>query len=91
MSGNGRSNREGAASYAIQSGLPVPARKATQYPWADMLDGDSFSVPCNESERRAVQRRLYVSGRAWCKRNRPAAQIVTRIDGQGVRVWLVEA
>ena len=95
MSGNGRSNRveqREKQEFAIQSGIPVPAKRGgSTYPWAEMLDGDSIFVACGDGEQRQMQRRVYVNGRQWLKKNRPKAKIVTRVESKGVRVWLLEA
>ena len=79
-----------ASRFKIESGIPVPSPKDTTYPWAEMVDGDSFFIAATGDERRAAQRRVYTTGRSWLKRNRNGekARIATRIEENGVRVWM---
>jgi hypothetical protein len=82
-------------SIVIESGIAVPKQiSKTHYPWAHMEKGDSFAVEVRSGETaKDVVRKLYVSGRAWCKKHRPTMSVVARRedDDNRVRVWMVEA
>ena len=54
-----------------------------KYPWPDMKDGDSVLVP------RTTTPRAKIAARAWVRRNRPGWKVVTRAEGDGVRIWFV--
>ena len=73
----------------IEKNVAIPSRgKASKYPWASMAFGDSFFVKAGDDSRKE-QRNLYMNAKAWIKKNRPDAKVVTRIEDGGVRVWLV--
>jgi len=78
------------SSITVDRGIPVPSPKDTFYPWAQMQHGDSFFIRAEGDDKRAAQRRVYSSGRAWMKRNKPDAKVrmATRIEQAGVRVWM---
>lgn len=83
------------SEYEIENGVAIPpigtngrGRPAT-YPWEDMDDGDSFFVPCRNGNAERRRRTLYQTGYKWCRRHRPAFTVNARIDGEGVRVWMI--
>lgn len=67
----------------IEKNIPVPARgaRASKYPFADMVVGDSFAAPVKPMS-------LYQSANKWGKAN--DAKFVVRPEGDGCRVWRTE-
>jgi hypothetical protein len=62
----------------IESGIPVPSRQKTKYPYGAMKTGDSILIPV------AAFRTPYTYTRAH-----PAFRFTTRRCGDYVRVWRV--
>ena len=73
----------------IKKGQPVPRPSIFSgrsiYPWADMKNGDSFSVP------KKMRASTASSGARYCSMKRPNMKIVTRITSSTeVTVWMLK-
>lgn len=73
--------------------MPVPPEATKKYPWAHgklKPGGRAVSVPARGIRAR---RRVANAARMWCRRNYPDGDytIVTRRDGDDLKVWLREA
>jgi len=79
-------------SYEIEHDVPIPPRGGAKYPWSEMGDGDSISVP--EIYEKGKGSAAGSSAASWLKRNRPTWEAVTRRDEDEpetyVRVWFVQ-
>ena len=76
--------------FKIEKDVMMPTRsRESKYPWGQMSAGDSFFVAADKDGLRGVQRKLYMNGKAWIKKNKPDLKVATRVEAAGVRVWLV--
>jgi hypothetical protein len=68
----------------IEKGIPLPGIRGIQYPWGEMVVGDSFLVPPGSTE--TIRHAAY----AWTKTH-PGFKISFRRipGGDGFRVWRV--
>lgn len=85
--------------YAIESNIAMPKRTtrgpaaASVYPFAEMQPGDSFFVPCEETEFKKVRMRLAA---AIVRRVKAAAgekystRMINEESVNGIRVWRVK-
>ncbi len=84
-----------ASGFTLEANVEIPAGTVKlQYPWPDMKAGESsFVMPVAKKttpeERTSLRTKVSASGRAWCRRNRPEARVVTRWMDDGLRVWMV--
>ena len=69
----------------IEKNIPVPARgaRASKYPFADMVVGDSFAAPVKPMS-------MYQAANKWAKRHGDGAAFIVRPEGDGCRVWRTE-
>ena len=77
--------------FKIDHGKPIPSnRHSTQFPFGEMIVGDSFDVRHGQMKPTSVGSRVS----SWNKRN-PVTKFITRqVNGQGrgvkiTRVWRV--
>ena len=73
--------------FEIESGIPMPRKRGSKYPWAAMKIGDSFFVP----DRPGVRRNPIRAGASiQTRKSGYKVKYKTRkVDG-GMRVWRVE-
>lgn len=81
-------------SFTVESGVPVVSsrggrgRKPTAFPLHEMDIGDSFLIPCNTTDKKAVgswRRKLLVA-----KKRMDGGKWTTAIVADGIRVWRTE-
>ena len=77
----------------MERGVAQPADKGTvRYPWAEMVEGDSFFLPAPEDEQNRVAVRVRVAAYAWMRRH-PETHGDWRVSARkvegGIRVWMV--
>lgn len=78
-------------SFVIESGVPMVGtrrgRKATNFPFRDMEIGDSFVIPCDSQDPKAVAnwRRKLLNAKRGLE-----AVFATAIVPEGLRVWRTE-
>lgn len=67
----------------IEKGVPIPTlRTEKDYPYPDMVVGDSFKVEGVTLNQMCYQNRKWSRKLGW--------QFTTKKDGNGVRVWRIE-
>jgi hypothetical protein len=79
--------------FQIESGIPIPkiagrGRSATtSFPFADLDIGDSFLIPCDVTDKKAVEswRRKVLTARKHWK----GLATRTAVMSDGLRVWRV--
>ena len=82
-------------SYKIEKNVPIEPnrmRRRVKYPWDEMESGDSILMPVEEGDNPEDARRKYSnSAREWLRRNREGWVVRTRLEENGIRLWLVKA
>lgn len=72
----------------IEKGVALPQACAQgrkdQYPFADMVVGDSFFVPCEKEKSEKIRTSI-----KNCARYKNNKKITTRVVDGGVRAWCV--
>ena len=59
-------------------------RTNLKYPWPNMKKGDSFYIPGYSAKK---QSNIHTVGNNWFMRNNPDGKIITRREGDGIRVY----
>lgn len=83
--------------YAIESNIAMPKRTtrgpaaASVYPFAEMQPGDSFFVPCEETEFKKVRMRLTaaIGRRVKAAGEKYSTRMINEESVNGLRVWRV--
>ena len=87
--------------FQIESGVPIPkiagrGRSATTtFPFGDLDIGDSFLIPCDTADKKAIEswRRKFLNAKKRFMREHPDADfrsgVVDDEHGTGLRVWCV--
>ena len=71
----------------IEKNVPMPKRGLdadTKYPFAEMVDGDSFFVPCEKEKTESVRASVFS-----CAKYSNVNKITTRAVDGGIRVWCI--
>lgn len=86
-------------AFNIEANIPMASgkrgRKPTEFPLADMNVGDSFLIPCDTADKKAVdswRRKLLVAKKRFAEQYEDADGIKFQtgtVDG-GLRVWRTE-
>jgi hypothetical protein len=79
--------------YTIDKGIPVGTstrRGESKYPWPQMESGDSVLLPVVNGDIEGAQRKYSNNARSWMAENRPNWRVITRREGNSIRVWLVD-
>jgi len=79
--------------YEVEKGVAQPPTNGVnRYPWAEMVEGDSFFIPATEDDINTVSVRVRVAAYAWMRRH-PETHGGLRVSARkvegGVRVWMV--
>jgi hypothetical protein len=86
-------------TFTIESGIPMPkratvGRKGTEFPFADMDVGESFLMPCDISDEKAIvnwRRKLASARKRFESKSDYDISLRTAVvadeRGTGVRVW----
>lgn len=85
-------------AFTIESGVPMTSgkrgRKPTEFPLADMNVGDSFLIPCDTADKKAVdswRRKLLVAKKRFAEQfDADGIKFQTGIADGGLRVWRSE-
>lgn len=78
-------------AFEIESGVPVAVRrgrKGTQFPFINMEIGDSFLIPCDTNDKKALdswRRKVATAKKQFLKSYEGSFQVAT-VEG-GLRVW----
>lgn len=79
-------------TFTVESGIEMPkrarGRTPTKFPIADMQVGDSFLIPCDTQDKKALtnwRRKFLVAKTAFLKQFEGDFKTAT-VDG-GIRVW----
>ena len=86
--------------FKIESGIPLKVvsrgRAPTNtFPLSEMEDGDSFLIPCDTADKKAIEswRRKFLNAKKRFMREHPDADfrsgVVDDEHGTGLRVWCV--
>jgi hypothetical protein len=81
--------------FTIDKGVPLPPKaspRKSNYPFHDMVPGDSFAIPLPEGRLlRTLRSRTMSYAADWAKRHAPGSKFETRSenDGNALRIWLV--
>jgi hypothetical protein len=67
----------------IEKGVPIPPDWVSQFPLADMIVGDSFTIP----EHRAASFRTRLS---QYRKQFPDQEFTRRVEGERIRVWRIK-
>jgi len=79
-------------TFTVESGVPVPkrarGRAPTAFPMNSMQVGDSFLIPCDINDKRALtnwRRKFLMAKKVFLSQYEGAFQTATMSDG--IRVW----
>lgn len=79
-------------TFTVEAGVPIPkrtrGRAPTAFPMADMDVGDSFLIPCDTKDKKALtnwRRKFLMAKKVFLESYEASFQTAT-VDG-GVRVW----
>lgn len=76
-------------TYAIEKNVPLPKPKGrTLYPFADMVEGDSFHIACSPEDQERVHRRVLKAAEYYGRK--AGARFTGRKDADGVRFWRIQ-
>jgi hypothetical protein len=82
--------------FEIESDIPFASnrggrgRKPTAFPFADMEEGDSFLIPCDIKDKKAVEswrRKLLVAKKRFNAARSEDYQFKSATEAGGIRVW----
>lgn len=78
--------------YRIEKGIDIPhsIRGDILYPFADMLKGDSFLVPCGPTELQRLRNKLGKQIKLFAKRFGATYEFTSRTVDGGIRLWRVK-
>ena len=79
-------------TFTVESGVPVPkrtrGRAPTPFPMNSMQVGDSFLIPCDTQDKKALtnwRRKFLMAKKVFLSQYEGAFQTATMSDG--IRVW----
>ena len=79
-------------TFTVESGIEMPkrarGRAPTKFPIADMAVGDSFLIPCDINDKKALtnwRRKFLMAKKVFLSQYEGAFQTATMSDG--IRVW----
>lgn len=78
--------------FILESGVPIPKRRQgriKQYPFKDLLPGDSFLIQCQPHECNMIQARVISAKNLFLKRTGLCYEFTTRRVLEGIRLWRV--
>lgn len=73
----------------IEKDIPIPPIRRGKYPFKQMQVGDSFFLPCANSQEQSISLDRVKSSCHFRLKHHGERYHATKING-GVRVWLVE-
>lgn len=78
----------------IEKNIPIPkgiGRRVKDYPFADMVKGDSFLIKVQQRTKRKFKaRNLTQSAVNFCRINNKNWKFSYRITDDGVRIWRIK-